>query len=84
MRRTEPDLFTYRLIVTCWPPDTEDLQTLVPSARVHALDLMEREPLDVLTTAEHHTAIARRLPDPWLNPTTSVIIVLVVMFLRRH
>jgi hypothetical protein len=61
LRRTEPDLFTYRLIVTCWPPDAEDLQVLVPSARVHALDLMEREPLDGLIQAMGITGrLARR------------------------
>jgi hypothetical protein len=48
LRRTEPDLFNYRLIVACWPPDVEDLRALVPSAQVYELDLMEREPLDDL------------------------------------
>ena len=51
LRRTEPDLFSYRLIATCWPPDAENLRALIPSARVHALDLMEREPLDGLIQA---------------------------------
>jgi len=61
LRRTEPDLFTYRLIVTCWPPDAGDLQVLVPSARVHALDLMERGPLDSLIQAMGVTGrLARR------------------------
>jgi hypothetical protein len=45
---TEPDLFSYRLIAVCWPPDTDALRDLMPSARVHELDLMEREPLDGL------------------------------------
>jgi hypothetical protein len=61
LRRTEPDLFTYRLVVTCWPPDVENLQALVPAARVHALDLMEREPLDGLIQAMGITGhLARR------------------------
>jgi hypothetical protein len=51
LRRTEPDLFSYRLIATCWPPDSETVQDLVPSAQVYELDLMEREPLDDLIQA---------------------------------
>lgn len=46
LRRSERDLFNYRLIAACWPPDVGDLQALVPSAQVYELDLMEREPLD--------------------------------------
>jgi hypothetical protein len=48
LRRTETDLFNYRLIAACWPSDVEDLQALIPSARVYELDLMERAPLDDL------------------------------------
>jgi hypothetical protein len=61
LRRTEPDLFTYRLIAVCWPPDVEDLQVLMPSARVYSLDLMEREPLDGLIQSMGITGrLARR------------------------
>jgi len=51
LRRAEPELFSYRLIAVCWPPDTDSLRDLLPSARVHELDLMEREPLDALIQA---------------------------------
>jgi hypothetical protein len=47
-RRSDPQLFCYRLVVACWPPDTEALRDLLPLARVHELDLMERESLDAL------------------------------------
>lgn len=61
LRRSEPDLFSYRLIAVCWPPDVEDLQALVPSAQVHELSLMERGPLDDLIQVMGITSrLARR------------------------
>jgi hypothetical protein len=51
LRQTEPDVFAFRLIATCWPPDADDLGALIPSAEVHRLDLIEREPLDGLIQA---------------------------------
>jgi len=61
LRRSEPDLFSYRLIAVCWPADVEDLQALVPSAQVHELSLMERGPLDDLIQAMGITSrLARR------------------------
>jgi hypothetical protein len=61
LRWSEPDLFSYRLIAVCWPPEVEDLQALVPSARVHELSLMERGPLDDLIQVMGITSrLARR------------------------
>ena len=61
LRHAEPDLFTYRLIAVCWPPDADALRDLLPSAGVHELDLVEREPLDALIQAMGITGqLARR------------------------
>ena len=48
LRQTEPDLFKFRLLGVCWPDDVEDLRTVLPAARVHTLDLIERAPMDEL------------------------------------
>lgn len=61
LRQSEPDLFSYRLVAACWPPDADALCDLLLSARVHELDLMEREPLDELIQAMGITGfLARR------------------------
>ena len=51
LRRAEPDLFRFRLIAACWPPDADAVSDLLPSAQVYELGLMEREPLDGLVQA---------------------------------
>jgi hypothetical protein len=37
VRQTEPDVFAFRLIATCWPTDADGLRALVPSAGMHGL-----------------------------------------------
>ena len=60
-RRAEPDLFSFRLIAACWPPDADAISDLLPSAQVYELGLMEREPLDGLVQAMGITGqLARR------------------------
>jgi hypothetical protein len=51
LRRAEADLFSFRLIAACWPPDADAISDLLPSAQVYELGLMEREPLDGLIQA---------------------------------
>ncbi|MDQ6944750.1 MAG: hypothetical protein M3256_00455 [Actinomycetota bacterium] len=48
LRQTEPDLITFRLVAICWPDDVEDLRVVLPAARLHAVDLIERAPMDKL------------------------------------
>lgn len=48
LRQTEPDLFAFRLVVICWPDDIDALCAVLPAARTHILELMERAPMDEL------------------------------------
>lgn len=51
LRRQEPDLFRYRLVVICWTDVVHDVQVVLPDARVHRVELIERGPLDQLLQA---------------------------------
>lgn len=85
LRRTEPDLFSYRLIAVCWPPDTDSLRDLLPSARVHELDLMEREPLDALIQAMGITGqLARKEILNQAEGRPAWAITLADLLLRKH
>jgi hypothetical protein len=48
LRRTEPDIFTYRIVCSCWPQDLSALQELLPAATATEVTLLEREPIDAL------------------------------------
>lgn len=48
LRKTEPDLFTFRLVLACWPDGVPQLQSVLPAARVHTVELIERTPMDEL------------------------------------
>lgn len=61
LRSTEPDLFGYRIVCVCWPDGVDALRALLPAARVHAVELLERAPLDALLQQMGVTgALARR------------------------
>jgi hypothetical protein len=51
MRQTEPDLFTFRLVVICWPDGVDGIGVVMPAARLHMLDLVERASMDDLLRA---------------------------------
>lgn len=59
LRSTEPGLFGYRIVCVCWPDGIDALRALLPAARVHAVDLLERAPLDTLL---QQTGITGALP----------------------
>jgi hypothetical protein len=45
-RRTEPDVFRYRIIAVCWPDEVDQLATALVDAERYKLDLLERGPMD--------------------------------------
>jgi hypothetical protein len=45
-RRTEPDVFRYRIIAVCWPDEVDQLATVLVDAERYQLDLLERGPMD--------------------------------------
>jgi hypothetical protein len=52
LRQTEAELFSYRLVAICWPDEVEPIQALWPAARVCAVELVERGPMDDLVQAD--------------------------------
>jgi hypothetical protein len=46
LRRNESDLFSYRIILICWPDEAEDLSHWLPGATHFRVDLLERPPID--------------------------------------
>lgn len=51
LRQSEPDLFSYRVIASCWPEDVAAVHDKFSSSAVLELDLIERGPLDELLVA---------------------------------
>jgi hypothetical protein len=85
MRQSEPATFAYRLIAVCWPPDTDALRAMMPEARVHELELMEREPLDALVQAMGITGrLARREILDQAQGRPGWAITLGDLLLRKH
>lgn len=48
LRRSEPDVFSYRVICATWPDDIERVEVELPGASVREVGLVERGPLDQL------------------------------------
>jgi len=48
LRRSEPDVFRYRMICATWPEQLDRLAAELPAARVHEIGLVERGPMDQL------------------------------------
>ena len=45
-RRTEPDVFHYRIMAICWPDEVDQLSTVVVGAERYKLNLLERGAMD--------------------------------------
>jgi hypothetical protein len=48
LRRTEPDVFSYRMIATTWPEDVDHLKDVLREASAFEISLVERGPMDQL------------------------------------
>ncbi len=46
LRRSESDIFTFRIVATCWIDEVHSVHSWLPNADVFEVDLMERQDID--------------------------------------